>query len=197
MDVFVGVSGASGAPYARRLLQLLVQGGSTVGVCVSAAGSSVIGQELYDDLRMPRAEVIERFGAECGVGMECFWSPDDYGSPYASGSALWDAAVVIPCSMSTVATIASGAEGNLIHRAANVAIKERRQLIVVPRETPMSVIHLDNLSRIAHAGVSVVPAMPAFYQHPQTVDDMVDFVVARVLNLLGVRQDLLAPWRGD
>ena len=197
MDIFVGVSGGSGAPYARRLVQALIADGHTVGVCFSGAGSQVTGQELYDDLRLPRDAVIERFIDDTGIAATNVWSERDYASPYASGSARWDAAVICPCSMATVSAIASGAEANLIHRAANVALKEQRRLIIVPRETPLSLIHLENLTRVARAGALVVPAMPAFYTRPSTIDDMVDFMVGKLLNLLGVQQQLLAEWRGQ
>jgi flavin prenyltransferase len=197
VEIFVGISGGSGAPYARRLVQALTAGGHTVGVCFSGAGAQVTGQELYEDLRMPREEVIERFIADTGITAENVWSERDYASPYASGSAKWDAVVICPCSMATVSAIATGAGANLIHRAASVALKEQRQLILVPRETPLSLIHLDNLTRVARAGASIVPAMPAFYTLPKSLNDMVDFMVGKLLNLLGVEQQMLAEWRGQ
>ncbi|MCW2956734.1 MAG: aromatic acid decarboxylase [Thermoleophilia bacterium] len=194
MDVFVGITGASGAPYARRLVQALVAGGHTVGAAFSSAAPQVTGQELYGDLRMPRDEVITRWLADTGLPAERLYEPHDFGSPYASGSARWDAAVICPCSMDTLATLASGAGSNLLHRAASVALKEDRRLILVPRETPLSTIHLENLLRIRRAGAHVLPAMPAFYQLPESIDDMIDFVVAKVLNLLGLEQSLLGEW---
>ena len=194
MDVFVGITGASGAPYARRLVQSLVAGGHTVGVCFSSASAQVSGQELYGDLRMPREEVIERWLSDTGLPADRLFATHDFGSPYASGSARWDAAIIVPCSMDTLATIASGAGSNLLHRAASVALKEDRKLILVPRETPLSTIHLENLLRVRRAGAHVLPAMPAFYQLPETLEDMVDFVVGKVLNLLGIDQDLLGQW---
>lgn len=194
MDVFVGITGASGAPYARRLVQSLVRGGHTVGACFSSAAPQVTGQELYGDLRMPREEVVERWLAETGLDPDRLYDGHDFGSPYASGSARWDAAVIVPCSMDTLATIASGAGSNLVHRAASVALKEDRRLVLVPRETPLSTIHLENLLRVGRAGAHVLPAMPAFYQLPETIEDMVDFVVGKVLNLLGIDQDLLGSW---
>src|SRR4051812_12744528 len=145
MDVFVGITGASGAPYARRLVQALLAGGHTVGACFSSASLQVSGQELYGDLRMPHDEVRERWLAETGLAPERLYDAHDFGSPYASGSARWDAAVIVPCSMDTLATVASGAGSNLLHRAASVALKEDRKLVLVPRETPLSTIHLENL----------------------------------------------------
>ncbi|MCW2962592.1 MAG: aromatic acid decarboxylase [Thermoleophilia bacterium] len=194
MDVFVGITGASGAPYARRLVQALVAGGHTVGAAFSSAAPQVTGQELYGDLRMPRDEVIERWLADTGLPADRLFEAHDFGSPYASGSARWDAAVICPCSMDTLATLASGAGSNLLHRAASVALKEDRKLILVPRETPLSTIHLENLLRIRRAGAHVLPAMPAFYQLPESIEDMIDFVVAKVLNLLGLEQSLLGEW---
>lgn len=195
MDVFVGIAGASGAPYARRLVSHLVDTGATVGISFSGSGSQVVAHELYGDLRMERDDAIRRFVDDTGVDPANVWGERDYGSPYASGSARWDAAVICPCSMATVAAIAGGHETNLLQRAANVALKEDRRLVVVPRETPLSTIQLENMLTLARAGARVVPAMPAFYQLPQSLDDMVDFVVAKVLNLLGVEQQLLAEWR--
>lgn len=194
MDVFLGITGASGAPYARRLAQALVAGGHTVGACFSGSGTMVAGQELYGDLRMPRDAVIERWCDETGLPPRRIYELGDFGSPYASGSARWDAAVIVPCSMDTLATIASGAGSTLLHRAAGVALKEDRRLILVPRETPLSTIHLENLLRVRRAGAHILPAMPAFYQLPGSVEDMVDFVVGKVLNLLGIDQELLAEW---
>jgi 4-hydroxy-3-polyprenylbenzoate decarboxylase len=194
MDVFVGITGASGAPYARRLVQALLAGGHTVGACFSSASVQVSGQELYGDLRMDRGEVLDRWLADTGLPAEQLWDAHDFGSPYASGSARWDAAVIVPCSMDTLATIASGAGSNLLHRAAGVALKEDRRLVLVPRETPLSTIHLENMLRVRRAGGHLLPAMPGFYQLPETVDDMVDFVVAKVLNLIGADQSLLGEW---
>ncbi len=194
MDVFIGVAGASGAAYARAVAAALVSAGHTVGLSFSGSGAQVVGHELYGDLRMPRDEAISRFVSESGIAPTNVWGERDYGSPYASGSARWDAAVIIPCSMSTLAQIAQGAETNLVQRAANVALKERRRLIVVPRETPLSQIQLENLLRLSRAGADIVPAMPGFYHHPQSVDDIIDFVAGKVLNLLGVEQDVLREW---
>lgn len=194
MDVFVGITGASGAPYARRLVQALLAGGHDVGACFSSAALQVSGQELYGDLRMDHGSIRSRWLDDTGLAPERLYDPHDFGSPYASGSARWDAAVIAPCSMDTLATIASGAGSNLVHRAASVALKEDRRLILVPRETPLSMIQLENMLRVARAGAHVLPAMPAFYQLPKTIDEMVDFIVGKVLNLLGVDQALLAEW---
>ena len=142
MRVFLGVTGASGAPYAARLLESLVGAGCDVGLTVSAAGIQVLGTELYGDPALPRDEVLERFVGRYVGDAVTVYGIQDYSSPYASGSAKVDGYVVCPCSMSTVGTLATGAMANLIHRAASVALKERRKLVLVPRETPLSSIHL-------------------------------------------------------
>jgi 4-hydroxy-3-polyprenylbenzoate decarboxylase len=190
--VFLGVTGASGAPYAKRLLQALAGAGCEVGLCASRAGVQVLATELYGDGSLPRDEVLERFVGDAPrvtvVGI------DDYTSAYASGSARIDAYVVCPCSMSTVGTLAAGAMANLIHRAASVALKERRRLVLVPRETPLSSIHLRGLATLHEAGAVVLFAAPGFYHGAETVDDLVDFVVARCLDQLGIDNDLVHRW---
>lgn len=197
MEFFVGITGASGAPYARRLVEALLHAGHEVGVSFTESGSTVVGHELYDDLRMPRVEAIERFCQDTRLPRECVWELTDWSAPYASGSAKWDAAIICPCSMDTLASIAMGQGSNLLERSALVAQKEDRRLVLVPRETPLARIQLENMLRLSRAGAHIVPAMPAFYTRPSTLDDMVDFVVGKVLNLIGVEQHVLAEWRGQ
>ena len=192
MNVFVGVTGASGAPYARRLLQALSSSGAEVGLCISDAGVQVCATELFGDISLPREEVTGRL-TDGLDGVEVV-ALRDYSTPYASGSARVDGYVVCPCSMSTAASIAAGAMANLIHRAASVALKEERKLVLVPRETPLSTIHLENLLRLRRAGATVVMAAPGFYHAPQTIDDLVNFVVARCLDQLGIDQTLVSRW---
>jgi len=191
VKIFLGISGASGAPYAARLLQALSASGSEVGVCISDAGVQVCATELYGDIAVPREEVTARLVD--GLDVEVV-GLRDYTTPYASGSARIDGYVICPCSMSTAASIAAGAMANLIHRAASVAIKEERKLVLVPRETPLSTIHLENLLRLRRAGATVVMAAPGFYHAPQTIDDLVNFVVARCLDQLGIDQTLVSRW---
>jgi 4-hydroxy-3-polyprenylbenzoate decarboxylase len=192
VNVFLGVTGASGAPYAARLLRALVEVGCEVGVSASAAGVEVLATELYEDATLPRDEVLRRFTDDApGVTV---YEPNDYKAPYASGSAKVDGYVVCPCSMSTVGTLATGAMANLIHRAASVALKERRRLVLVPRETPLSAIHLNGLSTLQAAGATIVFAAPGFYHAPRTLDDLVDFLVARILDQLGVENRLARRW---
>ena len=192
MRVFLGVTGASGAPYAARLLRALAEAGCEVGLTASAAGIEVLATELYGDADLARADVLERFaGDAAGVTV---YEVNDYKSPYASGSAMVDAYVVCPCSMSTVGTLAAGAMANLIHRAASVALKEGRKLVLVPRETPLSFIHLNGLATLQQAGATILFAAPGFYHGARTIDDLVDFVVARILDQLGLDNALMRRW---
>ena len=192
MKIFLGVTGASGAPYAARLLHALADAGCEVGLAASAAGVEVIATELYGDATLPRDEVLARFTA--GAANVTVYGINDYKSPYASGSAKVDAYVVCPCSMSTVGTVAAGAMANLIHRAASVALKEGRKLVLVPRETPLSLIHLQALTTLQQAGAVILFAAPGFYHGAETIDDLVDFVVARILDQLGLDNTLAARW---
>jgi 4-hydroxy-3-polyprenylbenzoate decarboxylase len=190
MRVFLGITGASGAPYAARLLEALHGAGAEVGVAASNAGIEVIATELYGDPRLPRDEVMTRFAGDRATVV----APNDYSSPYASGSAKIDAYVICPCSMSTVGTIATGAMANLIHRAASVALKEERRLVLVPRETPLSTIHLEGLLTLRRAGATILFAAPGFYHGAESVQDLVDFVVGRCLDLIGVENTLVKRW---
>jgi 4-hydroxy-3-polyprenylbenzoate decarboxylase len=195
MRIFLGITGASGAPYAARLLRSLAGADCEVGVCASAAGVEVLATELYSEPRLPRDEVLARFTEGLRDAVTVF-DPHDYSAPYASGSAQVDGYVVCPCSMATAGTIATGGEANLVHRAAGVALKEGRKLVLVPRETPLSTIHLENLLRLRQAGAVILFAAPGFYHGAETIDDLVDFVVARCLAQLGLESSLVKPW-GD
>ena len=192
MNVFMGITGASGAPYAARLLEALVVADAEVGLCASSAGLEVLATELYGDPDLDREEVLRRFvGDSAGVTVH---GPNDWRAPYASGSARVDGYVICPCSMGTAGTIASGTMSNLIHRAASVALKEGRKLVLVPRETPLSDIHLENLLRLRRAGAVVLMAAPGFYNAPQTIDDLIEFVVGRCLDQLGIENKLTKRW---
>jgi 4-hydroxy-3-polyprenylbenzoate decarboxylase len=193
--VFLGVTGASGAPYAERLLRALVGADCEVGVSASRAGIEVLATELYRDPSLTREEVLERFVGDA-VAQVTVYSESDFRSPYASGSAKVDAYVICPCSMATVGTLASGAMQNLIHRAASVALKERRRLVLVPRETPLSSIHLRGLATLNEAGAVILFAAPGFYHGPETIEDLVDFLVARCLDQIGIDNTLAKRW-GD
>jgi 4-hydroxy-3-polyprenylbenzoate decarboxylase len=179
--IVVGITGASGAPYARRLLEVLRRHDDVeVGVCASRNAADVWALECGGDLR-------EAAGGQV-------WGVGDYRAPFASGSAGWHAMAVVPCSMGTAARIAHGVSDTLLTRAADVMLKERRTLVVVPRETPLSVIHLENLTHLARAGAVVLPAMPSFYAKPSTLGDAIDTVVGRILDHLAVEHDLLRRW---
>jgi flavin prenyltransferase len=195
MRVFLGITGASGAPYAARILRGLAAADCEVGVCASEAGVEVIATELYGDPALPRDEVLARFTEGVGEAVTVY-DPRDYTAPYASGSARVDGYVVCPCSMATAGTIAGGGEANLVHRAAGVALKEGRKLVLVPRETPLSTIHLENLLRLRNAGAVILFAAPGFYHRPESIDDLVDFVAGRCLAQLGLDSSLVKAW-GD
>ena len=191
MKVFLGITGASGAPYAARLVQALGAAGCELGVCISRAGYEVLATELYREDGLPQDEIAARLLD--GVDGAIVYSERDWGSPYASGSAKVDAYVICPCSMGTLGTIASGAMSNLIHRAASVALKEGRKLVLCPRETPLSRIHLRNMLEVQEAGATILFLAPGFYHGANSVDDLVDFVVSRCLDQLGIEHET-ARW---
>jgi 4-hydroxy-3-polyprenylbenzoate decarboxylase len=193
MRIFLGITGASGAPYAARLVDSIAAADCELGICASAAGVEVLATELYGEPRLPRDEVLARLTERAGAGVTVF-DPHDYSAPYASGSAPVDGYVVCPCSMATAGTIATGGEANLIHRAAGVALKEGRKLVLVPRETPLSTIHLENLLKLRQAGAVILFAAPGFYHGAETIDDLVDFVAGRALAQLGLDTTLVKPW---
>src|SRR5438477_1125967 len=193
MHVFLGITGASGAAYTARLLEALAAADCEIGVCASRAGIEVLATELFDDASLPRDETLARL-LEHANGAARVYDPDDWGAPYASGSAKVDAYVICPCSMGTVGTVASGAMQNLIHRAASVALKEERKLVLCPRETPLSTIHLENMLTLRRAGATILFLAPGFYHGAETLDDLLDFVVARVLDQIGLDNALIPRW---
>lgn len=184
--IVIGVTGASGAPYARRLIEhLRSRDDVELGLCLSATAPEVWALECGGDLR----EALQR-----GPNPVPVWGVRDYQAPFASGSAGWDAMAIVPCSMGTCARVAHGISDTLLTRAADVMLKERRPLVVVPRETPLSVIHLENLTTLARAGAVILPAMPSFYSQPASVEPLLDTVVGRILDQLGLEHDLLKRW---
>lgn len=193
MHVFLGITGASGAPYAARLLEALAAADCEVGVCVSGAGVEVLATELYSDASLPRDEVLARL-IEPAHGAARIYDPNDWKAPYASGSAKVDAYVVCPCSMGTLGTVASGAMQNVIHRAVSVALKEGRKLVLMPRETPLSEIHLTNMLTLRRAGAVMLFLAPGFYHGAESLDDLVDFIVGRALDQLGLENQLAKRW---
>jgi 4-hydroxy-3-polyprenylbenzoate decarboxylase len=193
VHVFLGITGASGAPYAARLIEALAAEGCELGISASSAGIEVLATELYGNPRLSRDETLTRLLEHAG-GAAAVYDPNDWKAPYASGSAKVDAYVICPCSMGTLGTIASGAMSNVIHRAASVALKEGRRLVVMPRETPLSAIHLRNMLTLREAGATILFLAPGFYHGAESVDDLVDFVVARCLDQLGVEHTLVRRW---
>jgi len=195
-SVTLALTGASGMPYGLRLLERLIAAGASVGLVYSPAAQVVAKQEC--DLVIPAQPreasrfFAERYGAK--RGQLVVYGRDDWMAPIASGSAPSDAMAVCPCTMGTLGAIACGLADNLIERAADVMLKERRPLVLVPRETPLSAIHLENMAKLARAGATILPPAPGFYGKPSTVDELVDFVVARVLDHLGVAHDLGPRW---
>ncbi|MGD9788720.1 MAG: flavin prenyltransferase UbiX [Sulfuricellaceae bacterium] len=197
--VTLALTGASGMIYGLRLLEGLLEGGCRVYLLVSQAAQIVAKQEL--DLVLPgpprelEALLSERYSPR--EGQLRVFGREEWFAPVASGSNPADAMVVCPCTMGTLAAIAQGLSDNLIERAADVMLKEGRKLVLVPRETPFSAIHLENMLKLARLGTVILPANPGFYHRPETVGDLVDYVVARVLDLVGVPHRLLARWGED
>jgi 4-hydroxy-3-polyprenylbenzoate decarboxylase len=194
--ITLALTGASGMPYGIRLMECLLKSGIRVYLLYSQAAQIVARQEM--DLALPaRAkDAADFFGARFGAapGQLQAFGREEWFAPVASGSNPADAMVICPCTMGTLAAIAAGMADNLIERAADVALKEARKLILVARETPLSAIHLENMLKLARAGAIILPANPGFYHQPQTVQALVDFVVARVLDHIGVEHDLMPRW---
>ena len=191
--IVVAITGASGAPYAVRLLEALTEARRPVQLIVSSHGFRLLDTEMgIASLEALRSHV----GAERWDRSITVFDDGDRGATPASGSALSDGMVICPCSMGTLSAIAAGSSRSLVERAADVALKERRTLVLVPRETPLSAIHLENMLRLTHAGVIIMPAAPGFYHGPKSIDDLVNFVVARVLDHFGVPHRLVARWGG-
>nr|WP_166268603.1 flavin prenyltransferase UbiX [Marinobacter caseinilyticus] len=192
----LAITGASGAQYGLRLLECLVAADCRVHVMVSRAAQVVIATET--DVKLPgapaamQATLTERYQAK--PGQILVFGREDWFAPPASGSGAKAPLVICPCSTGTLSALASGASNNLIERAGDVALKERRPLIVVPREAPYSEIHLDNMLRLTRMGATIIPASPGFYHRPERVEDLIDFIVARLLDHLGLPQDLMPRW---
>lgn len=196
--IAVAITGASGAIYALRTLRALLLNGDEVHLIVSGFGWMLLREEGGFEGRPSEFEdfLADRYGDGVSNGRVIVHQIGNMAAPVASGSVGVRGMVVVPCSMKTLSNIAHGASGNLIERAADVTLKEHRPLILVPRETPMNLIHLRNMTAAAEAGAAIVPAMPAFYQKPETFDDLADFVAGRILNLLNIEHDLFPPWTG-
>jgi flavin prenyltransferase len=183
-SAFVGITGASGAPYAVRLIEALVENDVFVEISASEMGEKVLAYEMGG---LSTKKLAETYGVKR-------YAPDDLFAPPASGTSVPDATVIAPSSVSTMGNIANGTGTNLLHRVADVALKERRRLVILEREMPYSLVHLRNMAAITEAGGVVVSAAPGFYNHPQTMDDLIDFVVGKVLDVMGIGHELVERW---
>ncbi|HMJ50379.1 MAG TPA: flavin prenyltransferase UbiX [Burkholderiales bacterium] len=196
--IILAFTGASGMSYGMRVLECLLQNGAKVWLLYSQAAQIVAQQEM--SLALPskpkEAETFFRERYQAGAGQLQVFGREEWFAPIASGSNPGDAMVICPCSMGTLGAVAAGLSKNLIERAADVMLKERRALILVPRETPLSGIHLENMLKLSRSGAVILPANPGFYHHPETIQDLVDFVVARILDHLGIAHRLVTRW-GD
>ena len=197
-SITVAITGASGAVYATRTMAALLERGCHLELVISDYGRRLLRDELGDAASVDKLSdyLVSRYGSAVRTGTTTLYSNKDLGAKIASGSQGSQAMVVVPCSMKTLAGIAHGLSRNLVERAADVMLKERRPLIIVPRETPMSLPQLKNMVLCAEAGAMVMPAMPAFYQMPQTLDDLADFMAGKILSALGFEHELYPAWKG-
>ena len=196
--IAVGVTGASGAIYAARTVAALLEAGCHLDIVFSDYGRRLLMDELGQEARVDRwlDVLVERYGDAVRKGSFAVHSNRDLGAPIASGSHACEAMVIVPCSMKTLAGVAHALSRNLVERAADVMLKEKRRLVLVPRETPMSLPELRNMVACAEAGAMILPAMPGFYQQPKTIDDLAAFIAGKILNGLGFEQQLFPPWKG-
>ena len=197
--IAIGVTGASGAIYAVRTIAALLEIGCRLELIFSEYGRRLLMDELGPEARVERLLelLVARHGEGVRNGTFVLHNNRDMGASLASGSHRCDSMVIVPCSMKTLSGVAQGASRSLIERAADVMLKEHRRLVIVPRETPMSLPALRNLVACAEAGAVILPAMPAFYQRPATIDDLAAFLAGKILNALGFEQQLFPPWKGE
>ncbi len=195
----MAITGASGAPYAWRLLECLIEANVKINLMISRPGQVVIGMET--DLRLPgRPAEIQRYLTERMAAEDnqlLVFGRDQWTAPVASGSGVPDAMVICPCTTGTLSAVASGISRSLLERAADVVLKERRKLIMVVRETPLSTIHLEHMLKLSQMGTIIMPASPGFYYKPQSVSDLVDFIVARILDHLKIKHALITRWGSE
>ncbi len=196
--IAVGVTGASGAIYAVRTIAALLEAGCHLEIVFSDYGRRLLMDELGKDAKPDRLDdlLVARYGEGIRRGAFVLHSNKDLGASLASGSHRCEGMVIVPCSMKTMAGVAHALSRSLIERAADVMLKEKRRLVIVPRETPMSLPELRNMVLCAEAGAMILPAMPAFYQEPKTIDDLAAFIAGKILNGLGFEQQLFRPWTG-
>ncbi|NIK67716.1 UbiX family flavin prenyltransferase [Paenibacillus sp. BK720] len=193
----VGITGASGAIYGIRLIEELLQANYLVHVVVTEAGWRVLKEELGWDTTRRQAALEQRFGEAVTAGRLVFHPNADIGASIASGSFQVEGMAIVPCSMGSLASMARGISDDLLTRAADVMLKEGRKLIIVPRETPLHAIHLENMLTLARLGVRIIPAMPAFYYKPQSMDEMINFLVGKVLDSMSIEHQLFRRWGDD
>ena len=186
--IVVGITGASGSIYAKRMIEVLVEQGILVHVIATDTGKKVFNYELSLNLEDWITEMQQQYS---NLKLE---DNNNLFAGVASGSYGFDAVIILPCSMGTMAEISHGLSSNLLCRAADVALKESRPLIIVPRETPLNTIHLENMCRLSKVGATIIPAMPGFYHHPQTMDDLINFVVGKILSYLQIEHELFKKW---
>ncbi|MEE3232935.1 MAG: flavin prenyltransferase UbiX [Candidatus Latescibacterota bacterium] len=197
-EIVVAITGASGAIYAGRLLRALLIGGHSVHLIISKYGRLLLHEELgfKPDRESVRDFLLRSYGEELEKGDVCEYAVGDQSSTIASGSSKIDGMVIVPCSIKTLSGVANAYANNLIERAADVTLKERRPLVLVVRETPLNLIHLRNMTSVTEAGAIVLPAMPAFYQNPKSFDDLGDFIAGRICSILGIEHKLFSSWAG-
>ena len=193
-DLVLAITGASGSIYGTRLLETLLAAGRRVHLTISPAGAQVLAHELDRRVSLENFDPADLLGDEPSTGELVYHHHGDFTAGIASGSFLTAGMAICPCSMGTLAAIAGGNSGNLIHRAADVHLKERRRLVLVPRETPLGSIGIENMRSVATAGAVILPASPGFYHQPKTIADLVDFVVGRICDQLGVEVELTRRW---
>ncbi len=191
--ILIGITGASGAPYARRVVQLVVQAGIETHLLVTPLGQRL----LHDELGMEGVNLASLSGMTEPPANLILHNYRDVGASIASGSFQHDGMVIVPCSSNTLSAVATGSAQNLLHRAAQVTLKERRKLVLVHRETPLSLIDIRNMAAATEAGAIICPASPGFYMMPRSIDDLIDFMAGRILDLLGVEHDLKLRWGED
>ncbi len=200
MEITVAITGASGTIYAHRTLQLLAESGAvkTINLIMSSTAATVAQVETGANLREPDAAKINAWlGLESNSKLIRFWRLDNFAAKPSSGSNKQAGMIIVPCSMGTMGAIASGAGTNLIHRAADVCLKERRKLVLVPRETPYNAIHIENMLKLSHAGATILPASPGFYHRPKSIEELVNHLCFRILDQLDIPHSSKSQWTGD
>lgn len=190
--LIVAITGASGVVYAKRLLEILSQKDFLIHLTISTAGAVIIQNELDIEIDLTNFQPESLIGFP--VNNITYHHFSDIMAPISSGSYKTEGMIIVPCSMNTLGAIAAGISNNLIHRAADVCIKEKRKLVLVPRETPLSSIHLENMLKLSRLGVCILPAMPGFYHKPHTIDEQVDFIVCKILDQFGIESNLIRRW---